>query len=50
MSTGAEGSDYPIKFGLRYRELLARSGVELKLLPSAGALENLKHLKVSSPG
>ncbi len=49
MSTGAEGSDYH-EFGLRYRELLARSGVELKLLPSAGALENLKRLKVEQSG
>ncbi len=44
MATGPEGSDYDT-FGEQYREILARSGVELKLLPTAGALENLALLK-----
>jgi TRAP-type uncharacterized transport system substrate-binding protein len=43
MSTGSPGSDYDV-FAQRYREILARSGIELKLLPSAGAAENIERL------
>ena len=43
MATGPEGgANYQL--GARYREFLARSGVELKLMPTAGSLENLKLL------
>jgi TRAP-type uncharacterized transport system substrate-binding protein len=44
MSTGADGGAYDA-FGKRYREILARSGVDLVLLPSAGAFENLERLR-----
>jgi len=43
MSTGTPGSDYE-EFARRYQAIMARSGVELRLLPSAGALENLRRL------
>ncbi len=43
MVTGPEGSAY-YEFGRRYREILAREGIELHLRPTAGALENLKQL------
>lgn len=43
MSTGAPGSDYAL-LAERYRTLLKRSGVELRLLPSAGGVENLRRL------
>ena len=39
MSSGAEGGAYDA-FAKRYREILARSGVELVLQQSAGAAEN----------
>lgn len=44
MATGFEGSAYH-EFGKRYREILARDGIELRLLPTAGALENLTRLR-----
>jgi len=43
MTTGTPGSDYE-EFARRYQSILARSGVELRLTSSAGALENLKRL------
>ncbi len=44
MATGPEGgSNYEL--GARYREILARSGVDLKLLPTSGSLENLRLLR-----
>ena len=44
MATGVEGSaDY--EFGVRYREILAKEGVKLQLLPTAGSLENLGQLR-----
>jgi TRAP-type uncharacterized transport system substrate-binding protein len=43
MVTGPEGSSFS-EFGKRYRELLARHGIDLQLLPTAGALENLSRL------
>jgi TRAP transporter TAXI family solute receptor len=43
MTTGSEGGAYH-ELGKRYREILSRSGVELRLLPSAGGIENLRRL------
>jgi TRAP-type uncharacterized transport system substrate-binding protein len=43
MVTGPEGSSFS-EFGKRYRELLARNGIDLQLLPTVGALENLSRL------
>jgi TRAP transporter TAXI family solute receptor len=43
MTTGSEGGAYH-ELGKRYREILARSGVELRLLASAGGIENLRRL------
>ena len=44
MATGAEGGA-PYEMGIRYREILARSGVKLELLPTNGGLENLALLR-----
>jgi TRAP transporter TAXI family solute receptor len=44
MSTGAEGGAYRL-FAERYREHLARHGIELELHPSGGAVENLARLR-----
>jgi len=42
MATGAEGgANYEL--GIRYREILAKDGVQLHLLPTSGSVENLKH-------
>ena len=49
MSTGAEDGAYHA-FGQRYKEILARSGVELVLKPSAGAVENLERLRTKQDG
>jgi TRAP-type uncharacterized transport system substrate-binding protein len=43
MTTGAKGGAYEA-FGQQYKAILARSGVELRLLPSGGSVENLKRL------
>jgi len=43
MTTGSEGGAYQ-ELGKRYREILARSGVELRLLASEGGIENLRRL------
>jgi len=43
MTTGAPGSDYD-ELGRRYQAILKRSGVKLRLLPSAGGVENLERL------
>ena len=44
MGTGAEGgANY--EFGIRYRDILAQSGVTLQLRPTAGGLENLALLR-----
>lgn len=49
MATGPEGgSNYEL--GDRYREILARSGVDLKLLPTSGSLENLRLLRDPKSG
>jgi TRAP-type uncharacterized transport system substrate-binding protein len=44
MATGPEGSAAH-EFGKRYRDILARAGIHLQLLPTAGALDNLARLK-----
>ena len=43
MTTGGEGGAYH-ELGKRYREILSRSGVELRLLASGGGIENLRRL------
>jgi TRAP-type uncharacterized transport system substrate-binding protein len=43
MTTGAPGSAHEA-FARQYQRILARSGVELRLMPSTGAVENLKRL------
>jgi TRAP transporter TAXI family solute receptor len=43
MSTGTPGGAYD-EVARRYRSILARSHVELRLVPSAGAVENLQRL------
>jgi TRAP-type uncharacterized transport system substrate-binding protein len=43
MSTGTPGGAYD-ELARRYRAILARSHVDLRLVPSAGAVENLKRL------
>ena len=49
MATGPEGSaDY--EFGVRYREILAQSGVKLQLLPTTGNLDNLAQLRDPKSG
>ena len=49
MTTGVEGRTYAA-LGERYRQILARSRVDLKLLSSSGPVENLKRLKDKSSG
>ena len=49
LSTGPEGSAYQL-FGEKYRAILAREGIELRLLPSSGAVENLERLRDGSQG
>jgi hypothetical protein len=49
MSTGAPDGAYHA-YALRYREILARSGVELVLRPSAGSVENLQRLRKRDGG
>jgi TRAP-type uncharacterized transport system substrate-binding protein len=44
MATGPDGGAYH-EIGRRYRELLAREGVTLRLVPTSGALENLALLR-----
>jgi TRAP-type uncharacterized transport system substrate-binding protein len=49
MATGAEGgANYEL--GVRYREILAQSGVKLQLLPTTGSLENLARLRDPKSG
>ena len=43
MSTGTSGSDYDL-YARQYKAILKRSGVELRLLPSSGPIDNLKRL------
>lgn len=49
MSTGPAGGSYA-EFGERYKEFFARHGIKLRLLPSAGAVENLARLRDSHSG
>jgi TRAP-type uncharacterized transport system substrate-binding protein len=49
MSTGAPGSDYDL-LAARYQAILQRSGVELRLMPSAGGVENLERLNDAKSG
>jgi TRAP-type uncharacterized transport system substrate-binding protein len=49
MATGPEGgANYDL--GGRYREILAESGIELKLLPTSGSVENLRLLRDPKSG
>jgi TRAP-type uncharacterized transport system substrate-binding protein len=49
MATGPEGgSNYEL--GGRYRQILGKSGVDLKLLPTSGSLENLRLLRDPKSG
>ncbi|MBX6392701.1 MAG: hypothetical protein IRY96_04465, partial [Burkholderiales bacterium] len=43
LSSGAEGGAYQM-YAARYKPILERDGIELRELPSAGALENLQRL------
>jgi TRAP-type uncharacterized transport system substrate-binding protein len=49
MATGAEGGANH-EMGIRYRAILAQSGVKLQLLPTAGGLENLARLRDPTSG
>src|SRR5215467_1360743 len=49
MTSGAPGSDYEA-LAERYRNILKRSGVELRLLPSGGGVENLRRLNDPKSG
>jgi TRAP-type uncharacterized transport system substrate-binding protein len=44
MATGPEGSGYA-EFGLRYRKIFLRSGVDLELVRTEGGVENLARLR-----
>jgi TRAP transporter TAXI family solute receptor len=43
MSTGTAGGDYDL-YAQRYQAILKRSGVQLRLLPSAGSVDNITRL------
>src|SRR5271157_820856 len=47
MTTGYEGGNYA-KYGERYRQILARENINIKLLPSSGSVENLNRLSDES--
>jgi TRAP transporter TAXI family solute receptor len=47
MTTGMDGGSFVV-FGDRYRQILARDGIHLNLLPSTGAVDNLRRLKDES--
>jgi TRAP-type uncharacterized transport system substrate-binding protein len=47
IATGPPGSAYA-QFAERYREIMARDGVRLRLVPTNGAIENLKLLQNAS--
>src|SRR5262245_20088263 len=49
MTTGTAGSAYDA-FAQQYRAILAREGIELRLEPSAGAVENLRRLNDKGAG
>jgi len=47
MTTGMEGGSFAV-LGERYRQVLARDGIQLRLLASSGSVENLTRLKDES--
>jgi TRAP-type uncharacterized transport system substrate-binding protein len=47
MTTGMEGGSFVV-FAERYRQVLARDGIRVKLLPSSGMVENLRLLSDES--
>ena len=47
MTTGMEGGSFVV-FAERYRQVLARDGIHVKLLPSSGVVENLRLLNDES--
>lgn len=49
MATGAEGGANH-ELGIRYRDILAQSGVKVQLLPTMGSLENLARLRDPQSG
>jgi len=49
MTAGSPGGAY-LAYAERYRELLAREGIELEVRPSEGALQNLERLKDPKSG
>jgi TRAP-type uncharacterized transport system substrate-binding protein len=49
MTTGPDGGAFR-EFGEKYRVALAKEGIDLKLVPSLGSVENLKRLKDSASG
>jgi TRAP-type uncharacterized transport system substrate-binding protein len=49
IGTGSKtGAYYP--FGLRYSEILARDGITLEVLSTAGSIENIKLLEAEEKG
>jgi hypothetical protein len=49
MATGIEGgANYEL--GIRYREILAKAGVNLQLMPTTGGMENLVRLRDPKSG
>ncbi|HZA92465.1 MAG TPA: hypothetical protein VE420_07540, partial [Gemmatimonadales bacterium] len=49
MATGPEGSAYP-ELGARYREILKRSGIDLRVIRTEGGVENLARLRGRAAG
>ena len=49
MATGPDGGAYEV-LGERYREVLRRSGVDLRVVPTAGGVENLARLRDEDSG
>ena len=47
MTTGMEGGSFVV-FAERYRQVLARDGIQVELLPSSGVVENLRLLSDES--
>jgi len=44
LASGSEGGAYQL-YAARYKQILARNGIDLRELPTAGALENLQRLR-----
>jgi len=49
MATGPQGGDY-YQLGQRYRAALAKDGVEVRLVPTAGSVDNLGMLRDPTSG